>query len=343
MNRKLFNAQISQYATNTVSGEGSVTLEDNVRCYLPGMQVEGKTFQQTYTGHQQLHILNTNGSQTDSDGNVLSWDVKDGIITVNGISNTDVYINLAQQLNGLEKIVLPAGTYTYTPYYYRESGQSIHECEWDFTGSASGTHTYLYTSADSGIATQTFDEDFYVSYVVLYLSANTQFTNYKYTPALLKGTYSSLDNLPSYEPYVGGIPSPNPGQTIKQYKTEEKSIDLTNQLQNDTVYTDDYGYMCVFTNPIIPEDKTQPIVFSVGSFSTGNESDALMIADSESTILTGTGSPVYLAMGDGHTYYAEINPADYPNGIYVGVGNTGTGMNGNIDSYRQLALDAHSM
>lgn len=50
MNRKLFNAQISQYATPTVSGEGSVILENNIRCYLPEMQVDGATTQGSFAG-----------------------------------------------------------------------------------------------------------------------------------------------------------------------------------------------------------------------------------------------------------------------------------------------------
>lgn len=136
-----------------------------------------------------LELKDGSGSKIDDDGNILSWEIKDGIVTVNGKSNAFTTIMLSY------KEVVPhrykAGVYTYTPYYYREEGQKISSCDWNF-----GEFAF---SGTNGLGSKAFDGEFGFSYCALYISADYEYKDYKYSPALLKGEYKTLDDLPQYK------------------------------------------------------------------------------------------------------------------------------------------------
>ena len=50
MNRNLFNSQLAQYATHTVTGEGNVLCKDGIKCYFPELDIQGNTIQNAISG-----------------------------------------------------------------------------------------------------------------------------------------------------------------------------------------------------------------------------------------------------------------------------------------------------
>lgn len=142
-----------------------------------------------------------------------------------------------------------------------------------------------------------------------------------------------------YEPYVGGMPSPNPGKVIKQYKDEEVYTDISSQLADVNFYTDEWKMTGVFDYVITPADLTKPVTFHLANVPTGDSSDRIIIASSPETVLTGSGTYEFLA--DGFSVYdVTIDLADYPNGIYIGAGNTSFGMTDDLDKYKQWVIDS---
>lgn len=158
-------------------------------------------------------------SKTDSDGNVLTWEMKDGIVTVNGMSN--VFTTISVPFTSMdENPIIKAGTYTITPYFYREIGTiGVKGCDWNFQ---SGATSYTGTT---GVIIKTFDNDVRFGHCMLYVSPNVQYTDYKFTPAILKGEYASLDALPPYEPYFNSTVS-IPANVVLESGANETLLEL---------------------------------------------------------------------------------------------------------------------
>ena len=307
----LFNAQISQYATPTVTGEGSVTLENNVRCYLPEMDVTGNTFQQTYAGTNlatayQIFADRAKYTETEYQGKncimfrcdkatekVIEGGFKENtqytihcwVYAEDVYDNGDAaYINIVNYTDG-----------TRSSYYAPKKG------EWIET-----THT-----TDAGKTVQSIGMKAWAYKTNVYIDVDTFQIN--------EGT-----KVLAYEPYVGGIYSPNPGQTIKQYKTEEQVTDVSHITSGD--YTTDDGWFVVFNTPIPYSDfaNATSLEISATGFNTTNAEysvyDCIVIGDSISTILKGNYIHV-LALGDGTSTPAVCNPDDFPDGIFIACGN----------------------
>lgn len=184
-----------------LTGTSEIVADNGVAEPIISLGVSGNTSQKSYGGYNPFKFKDYTTSKTDSDGNVITLEMKDGIATINGISNVFTTLSIDYRYE-MTDVVFKAGTYTYTPYYYREQGQRISGCDWTLSG-------YAY-SGTTGLATKTFENDFSFGACHMYLGANIEYKDYKFAPAIFEGTYTSLDQLPPYEPYVGGIPSPNP-------------------------------------------------------------------------------------------------------------------------------------
>ncbi len=305
----------------SVSGENEVKIEDSAGVPFNKIEIAGNTFQKTYSGYNPFHFKDFTGSKTDSDGNVLSWEMKNGIMTINGKSNIFTIVSI-NNTHVIDAPTFKAGTYTVTPYYYKEIGDvGMYGCDWRFSDPTS-TNVYLY-SGNSGVATKTFENDFKFVHAQIYIKSNVEFKDYKYAPAIFEGTYTSLDNLPPYEPYVGGIPSPNPGQVIKNYTTEVQDVDLTTHLMysgtTNLTFADGTVWTAVFENPIKFSVNSTSLYLN-GIFNTGNSSDEIIIGSSISNIE----SLMYnrVASGDGTSSSVYLMKDSYPDGFYVAIQNT---------------------
>jgi len=146
-----------------------------------------------------------------------------------------------------------------------------------------------------------------------------------------------------YEPYVGGIYSPNPGQTIKQYKTEEivtSADSVFENLTNEYTFYPERPWVMALNQPIIFSENSS-VKVTTGGISTDSMYDVIMIGSSPDGMISGT-EYVELARGNGEIYEVVIDPQGYPNGAYIGVGNTDTGLTlDNVSYYIDLAKNAH--
>ena len=181
----------NQFATAT--GD-SITVNDSVDGKLVELSVKGNSFQQTYSGYNLLPYPFYHTSKTV--GNITVTDNKDGSITVNG-ANGDAPVNVFDYV--YRNHTFEAGT-------YHVSGVGRGWIGAYTTGTITNP---LYSSQIyNGEITFTVDTDFDLL-LRSTCDANDSYDNVTYYPMIVK--VASDGSYPTeYEPYVGGIPSPNP-------------------------------------------------------------------------------------------------------------------------------------
>lgn len=182
-----------------ISGEGSqFTLQDTIDGNVLGSaQIKGDTTQQTYSGKNLINITvsfpftTSNGITVDRDEN--------GWITLNGTANANSNIKFSDN------------QYSFMQSY---NGQ---QCTVSYETSGTGEARNFGLKAGSGANILVAEKNSNPHTGTLNLGANTDvswqlwtmtgdsFTNYKIRPQMQVGATVS-----SYEPYVGGIPAPNP-------------------------------------------------------------------------------------------------------------------------------------
>lgn len=194
-----------------LSGEGtSFTLMNTVNgTALISAQLKGDTFQQTYSGKNLMTLDNVPGMT--SGGVTSSFD--GSVITANGTSTAGAtYINVANT-----GVTLPAGTYTATLNLLSGS------FEYPSTPTSADFAMYILKTANASSAnrlasftgrrqsswgdgtTFTITED-----TTIYFHFNSNAAGIVFSNLVLGLQIESGSTATSYEPYVGGIASPNP-------------------------------------------------------------------------------------------------------------------------------------
>ena len=302
--RRLTRQHYVRGTLKNTSGANEVLIEDSAGLPFRNIDISGNTFQQTYSGKNLFNKSNIDKTR------YLS-------IEKNSFSTDDISI-----YNCTDYIPVTENTTYVKSGNFGSDGIAFFDVAKSKIGNVISCASNVAFTTPSGCA---------------YMVVNVLVSNAPYDDCQIEKGSTATE----YEPYVGGIPSPNPGQTIKQYKTEEKITDLTTILENDTVYTGEYGYMCVFTNPIIPENNTELVTFSVESFFNDYPYSAIMIGMSPEAILTGMGGVDMLAQNGTAMGELTLDPSYYPDGFYIGVGDTSEPIQDKLDEYRQFAIDAH--
>ena len=162
--------------------------------------------------HNLIELKDGSFSETDSDGNVLSWEIKDGIVTVNGKWNKFRLLSL--DYKNYNEAYYEAGEYTYTTAYYQGEGFAARglSCDWKFNcfdeaGAQTNTTGWTDTKTRT-VETQTFAHRFRIQHIQVYIQGNTEYTNFRYAPALFKGKVEAA-NMPQFEMYFNKkIPIP---------------------------------------------------------------------------------------------------------------------------------------
>lgn len=95
MNRLLFNAQMAQYATPTITGESNVVIENGVRCYLPELKIDGNTTQQICAGKNQFY---QNGSIGQSSGVTCTYNEETQEFTLNGTKTANGNVIISRNM-----------------------------------------------------------------------------------------------------------------------------------------------------------------------------------------------------------------------------------------------------
>ena len=194
--------------SNTATGN-PISIADAVEAPLKSLEIQGNTTQQTYTGKNLLNTHATPDSDTLASAGISYTIADDGTISTSGISTAN-YKNIRFD------ITLPAGSYK-------------------FSGSPSGGTINTYSFALQVGSTLYYD---YGSGGTFTLSEQT--TIMAYPVRLGGGTGTNMNGLvfkpmitvstaeQTYEPYVGGIPAPNPDypQAV-QTVTGEQTITIS--------------------------------------------------------------------------------------------------------------------
>ena len=182
---------------------------------LESFQLDGDTFQQTYTGK---NLLKVEGKWSITAGaGVTVTDGADGSLILNGTVTTREDIRL---YSSSDRFTLESGK---TVTISREPSSSWNFIWHRFT-SGSGTVTSDVKYFDPGASSFTYttlDTDYGYQFVMR-LPVGTTFNN---THVYLQLEESASPT--SYEPYVGGVPSPNPSYPQQvQTVTGEQTVEI---------------------------------------------------------------------------------------------------------------------
>ena len=199
-NNNAINAAIdpADFFTSTESkltGTGtSVTLTPTVGLPLDSVQLDGDTTQQTYSGKNLIGNLVSTGTN-----NGLTTVVNaDGSLSVSGKSTTTY-----ATLTAAKTVDIPNNTKVTFSVESNTSNMAFGIILYD-----AGYTNRQNLNIQSGSRTATFTTNSAKSIAVLWVSSLTANTNYSYTFKDIQFEISA--SATSFEPYVGGIPAPNP-------------------------------------------------------------------------------------------------------------------------------------
>ena len=159
----------------TSDNNGVIEITDSYKHKLKGVEIGGNTFQQTYTG---INLLNwTLPVNVSAEGN----------IRITNIPQLEVGANYYFYGKCSDGTILGGGNATFV-WFNTNTSTTIKNAppRTTFTGVDVSNANYFYVYVSSALVGKTIKECM-----------------------LVKGTYDS-SNIPAYQPYVGGIPSPNP-------------------------------------------------------------------------------------------------------------------------------------
>lgn len=185
---------IAEYKHETVSGQGSVSWDDGIKCYIPSVKVKGKAEQEMYSG---INLWNNLAIGLRSVGGVTISEVtSDHIIISTGEGyNDNGYVETNVYLRDICP-TLEAGK----TYYLWGNSDSVKKKRIYLLGSYvtwyfGGSHTITEADLKKPIALYGFAK-----------SEGESIGDCRISNIMV--TESSVQ--PNYEPYVGGMAAPNP-------------------------------------------------------------------------------------------------------------------------------------
>lgn len=227
------NLSIEDAAQSVVTGEGNlITLEGTAFAPFDKFDLKGDTTQQTYSGKNLWKIPANATSAT-----TILTNNDDGTFNITGTANADGDFSVIVPLANSGII---AGQ-TYSLWSNKNLGWAdnavscfLQECTSDGTwvGNLAVFQANQSKTIPSSISTQ------YVKFVLVFRNG-TKFNDYNNVKIQLVAG-SSIDQ--NFEPYVGGIPAPNPDypQAV-QVVTGEQTVTITDGAEESQEYTVDLG------------------------------------------------------------------------------------------------------
>lgn len=175
---------------DAVSGEGSeIELDTDLGATVTDLDIKGDTFQQTYTGKNLF-----GGLTYEAKSNITSWDLTNNILTI-----TPSYIDKNPGITFSFSNSLPAGTYTLNSNNYISSSTQLRENAGSMGGGANFNNNYSEVTRTTTASTS------YITFNWVATGSLDPFTVDLSTLQIVAGSTAG-----SYEPYVGGVPAPNP-------------------------------------------------------------------------------------------------------------------------------------
>lgn len=194
---KLKDGKISKFYA---SSQGNTNLPDSDDGRIMDLKLYGKSEQTQYSGKNLFPPVTYSGNVSN-----LQIDAADGAVHLKGTPNDQVNSAIVGAWSASSPTIftLPAGTYTLSGF-----GEWLATPRLNLVYVENGELISL-----SGNKTVTFDKETNFIAVFVYANANAAL-DITFKPMIEKGSTAT-----DYEPYVGGIPSPNP-----EYPQEIKSV-----------------------------------------------------------------------------------------------------------------------
>ena len=230
------------------SSQGNINLPDSDDGRIMDLMLYGKSEQKQYSGKNLFPPVTYSGNVSN-----LQIDAADGAVHLKGTPNDQVNSAIVGTWSASSPTIftLPAGTYTLSGF-----GEWLATPRLNLVYVENGELISL-----SGNKSVTFDKETNFTAVFVYANANAAL-DITFKPMIEKGSTAT-----AYEPYVGGIPSPNP-----EYPQEIKSVvkpsvkvcgkNLVGELMPGVIVwnTGDYisseaGYACTDFIPVKPGEK----------------------------------------------------------------------------------------
>ena len=182
------------------SSQGDTNLPDSDAGRLVDLKLYGKSEQKQYSGKNLLPPITYSGNVSN-----LQIDAADGAVHLKGTPSEQVNTAIIGACDASSPIIftLQAGTYTFSGF-----GEWLTTPRLNLVYVEDGNLISI-----NGNTTTTFDKETNFIAVFVYTDANAAL-DITFKPMIEKGSTAT-----DYEPYVGGIPSPNP-----EYPQEIKSV-----------------------------------------------------------------------------------------------------------------------
>ncbi|MBQ7353871.1 MAG: hypothetical protein IJW54_07730, partial [Clostridia bacterium] len=305
MRRRLIEEKIIRGVKSSVSCEkDELILAESSGVMPDSIAIKGGSFQQTYEGYNLLDTV-TNQDLTSGD---VTCNVSNNEITLNGDYGDTTNITAPFTINKdfdfeVEKtyscrITHLSGEFTRLVGVYLYGGKGT---------AYRANFGLLYSPNESIVAKFTMTEEDLANPIQIRVAISASYTNAKFHIEIVEGSYTS-STFPAYEPYVGGISSPNAGAPIK-------SIYTTDIAFPDTYVSNDY--MVVSETPIIlpsGSDYKLEVLTALTGYS-------IVYGSTQDSVLMGTGSS-HLMYNDGYI----VEDATTESTFYIGIGDTSDGI-----------------
>ena len=212
-NEELYLSMMKTAVVTNDTPSSDIELDNTCEAPFEDVKMYGDTSQQTYTGKNLLRFVPRSTTQQ---GLTTTYDSGTGAIHVSG-TTTATYSDISERV--YEE--LPAGTYTFSV----SSSQSQMNININLrTYYADGTYTNQSISTGSTSTTFTVSKAITSYYAYIWNNSwSSTSINVTFTLQIESGSSAS-----SFEPYVGGVPAPNPSypQPV-QVVTGENTVQIT--------------------------------------------------------------------------------------------------------------------
>ena len=216
----------NQFATATGN---YITVTDSVDGKLVELGIKGNSFQRSYTGKNILHnVLSPTYNYTGTDGSTITTTVDGDVITVTNTEKTgggfsnhyawtwaskeenliDISKYIGQKLTFSIDVISGSITQRWIGFWvlsYKNITDSSTNAIYLYNNPSSLSPNGLYNCGTLEVTKDFIDTNGKYIGVNYWISNNNIHTNFKFRTQIEVG-----DTATEYEPYVGGIPSPNP-------------------------------------------------------------------------------------------------------------------------------------
>lgn len=189
------------HTTQTATGNPITATVAEDAGTIESFQLDGDTFQQSYTGKNLIAITRTAETKN---GVTCTWNGASFTLDGTSTASTDFYGRGWWGATS-DPIALPAGTYTIS--LRKSDGSLATDADFSVDCYYGTTHIIgIYRgNYGTGFYAKTFDSDTQYSVFYISLGSGKTYNNEKFYIQLEKS-----ESPTSYEPYVGGVPVPNP-------------------------------------------------------------------------------------------------------------------------------------